>query len=47
MTAKFYSPAEVFAIDLDDNPLKVAKAFGATTLINSTDGRAVQQVMEL
>jgi alcohol dehydrogenase len=47
MTARFYSPAEIFSIDLDDNRLKVAKTFGATTLINSADGNAIQHVMEL
>jgi alcohol dehydrogenase len=47
MTAQFYSPAAIFSIDLDDNRLKVAKSFGATTLINSADGNAVQRVMEL
>jgi alcohol dehydrogenase len=47
MTARFYSPAEIFSIDVDDNRLKVAKTFGATTLINSSDGNAVQHVMEL
>ena len=47
MTAQFYSPAAIFSIDLDDNRLKVAKSFGATALINSADGSAVQRVMEL
>ena len=47
MTSQFYSPATIISIDLDDNRLKVAKSFGATTLINSSDGAAVQRVMEL
>ncbi len=47
MTARFYSPAAIISIDLDDNRLKVAKSFGATALINSADGNAVQRVMEL
>ncbi len=47
MTARFYSPAAIFSIDLDDNRLKVARSFGATALINSADGNAVQRVMEL
>ena len=34
-------------IDLDDKRLAVAKKFGATTLINSSDGHAAHQVMEL
>ena len=47
LTAQFYSPAAIFMIDLDDNRLAVAKKFGATTLINSSDGHAAHQVMEL
>jgi alcohol dehydrogenase len=47
LTAQFYSPAAIFMIDLDDKRLAVAKQFGATTLINSTDGRAANRVMEL
>jgi alcohol dehydrogenase len=34
-------------IDLDDKRLSVAKKFGATNLINSADGKAPRQVMEL
>ncbi|NDQ55876.1 MAG: zinc-dependent alcohol dehydrogenase family protein [Acidipila sp.] len=47
LTAQFYSPAAIFMIDLDDKRLAVAKQFGATTLINSSDGRAANRVMEL
>ena len=47
LTAQFYSPAAIFMIDLDDKRLAVAKTFGATTLINSTDGNATHHVMEL
>ena len=47
MTARFYSPAAIISIDLDDNRLKVAKSFGATTLIDSSDGNAVARVMAL
>jgi alcohol dehydrogenase len=47
LTAQFYSPAAIFMIDLDDKRLAVSKKFGATTLINSTDGQAAQHVMEL
>ena len=31
----------------DDNRLEVARSFGATTVINSADGKAVERVMEL
>jgi alcohol dehydrogenase len=47
LTAQFYSPAAIYMIDLDDKRLAVAKEFGATTLINSSDGRAAQQVLDL
>jgi alcohol dehydrogenase len=45
LTAQFYSPAEIIMIDLDDNRLEVARKFGATKLINSKDGKAVENVM--
>jgi alcohol dehydrogenase len=47
MTAQFYSPAETVMVDLDDNRLEVARSLGATKLINSSDGKATQKVMEL
>ena len=47
LTAQFYSPAAIFMIDLDDKRLAVAKEFGATTLIKSSDGRAAQRVLDL
>jgi alcohol dehydrogenase len=47
LTAQFYSPAAIFMIDLDDKRLAVAKKFGATSLVNSSDGRAAQHVMDM
>jgi len=47
LTAQFYSPAAILMIDVDDNRLQIAKQFGATTLINSADGTAVDRVMAL
>jgi alcohol dehydrogenase len=47
LTSQFYSPAAIYMIDLDDNRLAVAKQLGATTLINSSDGKAAAHVMEL
>jgi alcohol dehydrogenase len=47
LTAQFYSPAEIIAIDLDDNRLEVARKFGATKTVNSSKGNAVQAVMDL
>jgi alcohol dehydrogenase len=47
LTAQFYSPGEIIMIDLDDNRLEVAKRFGATSIVNSSDGKAVAAVMKL
>jgi alcohol dehydrogenase len=47
LTAQFYSPARTIMIDLDDNRLEVAKSFGATDLVNSSNGKAAAAVMEL
>jgi alcohol dehydrogenase len=47
LTAQFYSPAEIIVVDLDKNRLEVARGFGATKLIDSSDGKAVDTVMAL
>ena len=47
LTSQFYTPAEIIVIDLDDNRLDVAKTFGATQTINSSDGNAVKKLMKL
>lgn len=47
LTARFYSPAQIILIDLDDGRLEVARRFGATHTVNSTDGRAAEAVLAL
>ncbi len=47
LTAQFYSPAEIIMIDLDDNRLAVARRFGATSTVNSADGKAAAAVMKM
>jgi len=47
LTAQLYSPAEIMMIDLDDNRLAAARSFGATKLLNSSDGKAADRIMEL
>lgn len=47
LTAQFYSPAVIYVVDLDDNRLAIAKKFGATHLINSSDGKAVETIMKM
>lgn len=45
LTAQFYSPAKIYMIDLDDNRLKAAKAFGATEVINSGKEDVAKKIM--
>jgi len=47
LTAQFYSPAEIVMIDLDDNRLEIALRFGATTIINNKDGKAVEKILKM
>ena len=47
LTAQFFSPAEIIMIDLDDNRLAVARKFGATSTINSSDGKAAATLMKM
>ena len=47
LTAQFYSPAEIIMLDLDDRRLQAASHFGATQIINSSDGKAVTKVKAL
>jgi alcohol dehydrogenase len=47
LTAQFYSPAEIIMIDLDNNRLETARRFGATAVVNSTDGNAVATIMKM
>lgn len=47
LTSQFYSPAEIIMVDLDNNRLEVARRFGATAVVNSTDGNAVNTIMKM
>ena len=47
LTSQFYSPSEIIMVDYDDNRLELAKTFGATSVINNKDGKAVQKIMEM
>jgi alcohol dehydrogenase len=47
LTSQLFSPAEIVMIDLDENRLEVARSFGATHVVNSSDGKAAERVMEL
>src|SRR6476646_6745678 len=47
LTAQFYAPAEIIMIDGDKNRLEVSTRFGATKVVSSIDGKAVEEVMAL
>jgi alcohol dehydrogenase len=47
LTTQFFAPARIIVVDLDHNRLEVAKQFGATDVVNSTDGKAVDKILEL
>ena len=47
LTAQFYSPAEIIMIDMDDNRLEVAKTFGATQIINSSNVNVIEKIKSL
>jgi alcohol dehydrogenase len=47
LTAQFYSPSTILMIDMDVNRLQLSRQFGATAVIDSSDGQAVERVMAL
>jgi alcohol dehydrogenase len=47
LTAQFYSPAEIIMIDLDEKRLEIAKRYGATSTINSTNGKVQETIMKM
>jgi alcohol dehydrogenase len=47
LTAQFFSPAEIIMVDIDDNRLEVSTRFGATTVVNNRDGKAVDKIMKM
>ena len=47
LTAQFYAPAQIIVIDRDENRLRVAREFGATTTINYETAAVVEVVMGL
>ena len=47
LTAQLFSPAEIILVDLDENRLQVGLKLGATKVVNSGSGKAVEQIMAL
>jgi len=47
LTAQLFSPIEIVMVDLDGNRLETARSLGATKIVNSSDGKAVDRIMAL
>lgn len=47
LTARFYAPAEIIMIDRDEGRLDVAKRLGATMLIDTSGGHALEKAMAM
>jgi alcohol dehydrogenase len=47
LTAQFYSPSAIIMVDLDENRLAIARQFGATGVVNSSDGQAAATILKL
>ena len=47
LMAQLYSPAEIVMIGQNDSRLEAAQSFGATRILNSSDGKAVEHVMAM
>ena len=44
LTAQFYSPAAIIMVDVDDARLEVAMRLGATSIINSSEGKTREKI---
>ncbi len=47
LTAQFFSPSEIIVVDVDVNRLEVAMRFGATKVVDNSDGRSIEKIMEM
>jgi alcohol dehydrogenase len=47
LTARFYAPSDIIMIDRDESRLDVARKLGATMLVDTSDGRAMEKAMAM
>lgn len=46
LTSQFYSPSDVYMVDIDPHRLEVAKSFGASRVIDNREGLAVEAILD-
>jgi alcohol dehydrogenase len=44
LTAQLYSPSQIILIDVDPHRLQVARSFGATNVVDSSDGKSAETI---
>ncbi|WP_234111634.1 zinc-dependent alcohol dehydrogenase family protein [Chryseobacterium sp. R2A-55] len=47
LTAQFFAPAKIIMVDLDQQRLDLSKDFGATDLVNSSEGNVVENIKKI
>jgi len=47
LTAQFYSPAQIIMVDIDRGRLEISRRFGASSILDSADGKATAKIMAL
>ncbi|WP_028008193.1 zinc-dependent alcohol dehydrogenase family protein [Solimonas flava] len=47
LTSKFYAPARIIMVDTDANRLQTARTFGATDVVDASDGKAAEKILAM
>jgi alcohol dehydrogenase len=47
LTARFYTPAQIIMVDVDEDRLAIARRFGASATVNSKDGRGAAAILKM
>jgi alcohol dehydrogenase len=47
LTARFYTPAQIIMVDVDEDRLAIARRFGASATVNSKDGKGAAAILKM
>jgi alcohol dehydrogenase len=47
LTAQFYAPSAIIMVDIDRSRLELSRRFGATAIVDSSDGKAAETIMAM